>query len=200
MFGTATKYLAEMKTPGSGRKFPPKSCQIRFWLSGKTAQRPKRGAFSFRSCCYFSIVNHGIHFPSNPSKVLSSYQCFVPLISSDRLLPFWFFGPTIRGRNEATKKHLHQLQLPLGRWRPPRWVVGWRSSQIPRNTRATAHHPWGQRRRTKARRLVHDTRRRQGRLNSGTRGSRNVARIGPAVVGDFGDFWFRWWENIGVCF
>lgn len=28
-------------------------------------------------------LTSGIHFPSNPSKVLSSYQCFVPLISKE---------------------------------------------------------------------------------------------------------------------
>ena len=134
-------------------------------------------------------LTSGIHFPIKPpqSPVFISVFCTSNFFRST--FGFLFFGPTKRGRNEATKSK-HQLQLPLGRWRPPGGLWVGASSQIPRNARASAHHPWGQRRRTKARRLVHDTRRRQGRVNSGTCGSRNVARIGPAVVGDFGDFCF----------
>lgn len=132
-------------------------------------------------------LTSGIHFPSNPPKVLSSYQCFVPLISSDRLLAFCFSDPQ---KEVGTKpqKSKAPVAAATGAMAPPGGLWVGASSQIPRNARASAHHPWGQRRRTKARRLVHDTRRRQGRVNSGTCGSRNVARIGPAVVGDFGDF------------
>ena len=118
-----------MKTqspPSSGIKFLPKSCQIRFWLSGKTVHSKTR-VFPLEVVVIFSLstmksthfpLTSGIHFPSNPPKVLSSYQCFVPLISSNRLFGFLFFGPTKRSER-SNKKHLHQLQLPLGRWRPP---------------------------------------------------------------------------------
>ena len=136
---------------------------------------------------YTFSVDKWNSFPIKPlqSPVFISVFCTSNFFRST--FGFLFFGPTKRGRNEAKKKQGTSCSCHWGDG-APRWVVGWRSSQIPRNARAAAHHPWGQRRRTKARRLVHDTRRRQGRVNSGTCGSRNVARIGPAVVGDFGDF------------
>jgi len=66
----------------------------------------------------------GIHFPSNPPKVLSSYQCFVPLISSDRLLAFCFSDPQ---KEVGTKQQKASTSCSC-HWGDgaPRWVVGWR--------------------------------------------------------------------------
>ena len=110
------KISSRNENPSWGIKFLPKSCQIRFWLSGKTAHSKTRG-FSFRSCCYFSIVNHEIYTFSvdksefishqTPPKSCLHISVFVPLISSARLLAFCFSDPQ---KEVGTKQQKSKLE------------------------------------------------------------------------------------------
>lgn len=125
------KISSRNENPSWGIKFLPKSCQIRFWLSGKTAHSKTRG-FSFRSCCYFSIVNHEIYTFSvdksefishqTPPKSCLHISVFVPLISSARLLAFCF--RTHKKRSErSNKKASTSCSCHWGDGAPP-WGCG----------------------------------------------------------------------------